>query len=285
MLKKINYFLQACVVGFFFIFGRILGLNLSRKIFSRLFSLIGPLFKSKKIITRNLSNFSKNISTSEKEKIIKNMWNNYGMTFIEYMFLNYFRKSNEHVEISGEKNLIDEEKNSKPVIFISGHFANFELMSMEITKKKIDLATIYRPLNNFYLNPLMEYLRKKYICKNQIKKGINGVRETIQHIKKGHSIALMVDQRVSEGELITFFGKKALTTTLPAQLALKFNLKIIPVFIERNQNNIFKIEFQNQINPKDFSSKKEITRNLNEILEKMIIRNPNQWIWTHNRWK
>ena len=79
-------------------------------------------------------------------------------------------------------------------------------MSMEITKK-IDLATIYRPLNNFYLNPLMEYLRKKYICKNQIKKGINGVRETIQHIKKGHSIALMVDQRVSEGELITF-GKR-----------------------------------------------------------------------------
>ena len=131
----------------------------------------------------------------------------------------------------------------------------------------------------------MEYLRKKYICKNQIKKGINGVRETIQHIKKGHSIALMVDQRVSEGELITFFGKKALTTTLPAQLALKFNLKIIPVFIQRNKNNIFKIEFQKQINPKDFSSKNEITRNLNEILEKMIIRNPNQWIWTHNRWK
>ena len=103
MLKKINYFLQACVVGFFFIFGRILGLNLSRKIFSRLFSLIGPLFKSKKIITLNLSNFSKNISASEKEKIIRNMWNNYGMTFIEYMFLNYFRKSNEHVEITEKK--------------------------------------------------------------------------------------------------------------------------------------------------------------------------------------
>ena len=131
----------------------------------------------------------------------------------------------------------------------------------------------------------MEYLRKKYICKNQIKKGINGVRDTIQHIKKGRSIALMIDQRVSEGELVAFFNKEALTTTLPAQLALKFNLKIVPVFIQRNQNNTFKIEFQKQINPEDFNTKNEITKILNETLEKMINRNPNQWIWTHNRWK
>ena len=75
-------------------------------------------------------------------------------------------------------------KENKPVIFISGHFANFELMSMEITKKNIQLATIYRPLNNFFLNPFMEYLRKKYVCKNQIKKGINGVREQLDILKK-----------------------------------------------------------------------------------------------------
>ncbi len=284
MIKKINYFIQACVVIIFFIFGRILGLNLSRKIFSQLFYLLGPLFKSRKIINQNFINFSKDFSELEKEKIIKNMWSNYGMTFIEYIFLNYFKKSSDYIEISGEENL-PSEKNSRPVIFISGHFANFELMSMEITKKKIDLATIYRPLNNFFLNPFMEYLRKKYICKNQIKKGINGVRDTIQHIKKGRSIALMIDQRVSEGELVAFFNKEALTTTLPAQLALKFNLKIVPVFIQRNQNNTFKIEFQKQINPEDFNTKNEITKILNKTLEKMINRNPNQWIWTHNRWK
>ena len=67
----------------------------------------------------------------------------------------------------------------------------------------------------------MEFLRKKYVCNNQIKKGINGVREAIEYIKKNYSIALMIDQRVSEGEKINFFGKKALTTTLPAQLSNK----------------------------------------------------------------
>ena len=176
-------------------------------------------------------------------------------------------------------------KKKKPVIFISGHFANFELMSMEITKKNIQLATIYRPLNNFFLNPFMEYLRKKYVCKNQIKKGINGVRESIEYIKKNHSIALMIDQRVSEGEKIDFFDIPALTSTLPAQLAMKFNLDIVPVYIERDQNDNFIIEFKNRINPSNFENKFILTKELNNVLEKMIIKNPNQWIWTHDRWK
>ena len=285
MIKIINYFLQSIFIYLFFLIGRLFGINLGRKIFSAIFFYIGPFFKSKKIINKNLSIFRKNISNATKDEIIKDMWNNYGMTFIEYVFLDYFRKNNSQVEIIGEINLAKIRKKNKPVIFISGHFANFELMSMEITKKKIALATIYRPLNNFFLNPFMEYLRKKYVCKNQIKKGVNGVRNAIQFIKKKHSIALMIDQRVSEGEKINFFGTDALTTTLPAQLALKYDLEIIPVFLERTKNNKFKLEFYNEIKSKNFKNKIELTKKLNEIIEKMIIKNPNQWIWTHDRWK
>ena len=201
------------------------------------------------------------------------------------MFLNYFKKNNSHIKITGEDNLNNLFTENKPVIFVSGHFANFELMSIEITKKNINLATIYRPLNNFFLNPFMEYLRKKYICKNQIKKGINGVRDAIEFIKGGGSIALMIDQRVSEGERINFFGKPALTTTLPAQLAIKYNIGIIPVFIERINNDKFKINFKKEKISKNFKNKLELTKELNKILEGMIVKNPNQWIWTHNRWK
>ena len=145
------------------------------------------------------------------------MWSNYGMTFIEYIFLNDFKKGQSHINIEGENILNKISTNNKPVIFISGHFANFELMSMEITKKNIPLATIYRPLNNFFLNPFMEYLRKKYICKNQIKKGLNGVRESLKFFKQGTSVAIMIDQRVSQGVKIDFFNHPAYTTTLPAQ--------------------------------------------------------------------
>ena len=285
MIKKINYFLQAILIYSFFLIGRILGIKLSRKIFSFLFSFMGPFFKSEKIIEKNLKIFSQSMSNLEKKKIITSMWKNYGMTFIEYIFLNHYRKNKSHMLIDGKNNLFNLIQKNKPVIFISGHFANFELMSMEITKNNINLATIYRPLNNFFLNPFMEYLRKKYVCKNQIKKGINGVREAIAYIKTNHSIALMIDQRISEGEKINFFDVPAFTTTLPAQLAIKYNLEIVPVFIERMEDDKFKIEFQKEINPKNFNNKTELTRELNTVLEKMIIKNPNQWIWTHNRWK
>ena len=285
MIKKINYFLQTLLIYLIFLIARILGIKISRYIFSFLFSIFGPFFKSKNIIIKNLQIFSSDITFQEKNKIISNMWKNYGMTFIEYIFLDNFRKKNDQITIDGEINLLSNTKNNKPVIFVSGHFANFELMSMEISKRNIKLATIYRPLNNFFLNPLMEFLRKKYVCKNQIKKGINGVREAIQYIKNDHSIALMIDQRVSEGEKVNFFGQPALTTTLPAQLATKYNLNIIPVFIKRTEENRFYIEFQNEINPNNFENKLALTNELNKVLEKMIVKNPNQWIWTHNRWK
>ena len=285
MIKLANYFLQSLFVFTFFLIGRIFGLKISRKIFSYLFLKIGPFFKSKKIIIKNLKICRDGNLSLDQQITIKNMWKNYGMTFIEYIFLAHFRKNHSHIIFKGEENLQLVKNNNKPVIFISGHFANFELMSMEITKKNIKLATIYRPLNNFFLNPFMEYLRKKYVCRNQIKKGISGVRDAIKFIKENHSIALMIDQRVSEGEKINFFGTPALTSTLPAQLSTKFKIDIVPVFIKRIKDDQFEIEFQKIINSNDYKNKHELSEKLNKILEKMIVKNPYQWIWTHNRWK
>ena len=284
-MKIINYFLQSIFVYIFFLIAFFLRLKLSRIIFSSLFCVIGPFFKSRKIVNSNLEIFSKENTQINKNEIINNMWKNYGMTFVEYVFLNSFRKESSHVTIKGREIIQNVVQENRPVIFVSGHFANFELMSMEITKNKIPLATIYRPLNNIFLNPFMEYLRKKYVCKNQIKKGIYGLREAVEYIKKNHSIALMIDQRLGEGENVNFFGKPALTTTLPAQLAIKYKLKIVPVFIKRLKNNKFEIDFQKEIEPAEFKDKLEITEKLNKILEKMITQNPDQWIWSHNRWK
>jgi len=284
MIKKISYFFQAVIIYLFFFVGKLLGLNLSKKIFAFLFKRLGPLFKSKSIIEKNLTNFNSNLTNEQRENIISSMWENYGITFIEYIFLSLFKEKNDLVEVT-RSDILNKISFNKPVIFVSGHFSNFELMSMEITKRKVKLATIYRPLNNFFLNPLMENIRKKYVCKNQIKKGIGGVKESIQYIKAGYSIALMIDQRVSEGERLNFFNQPALTTTLPAQLALKFELPIIPVFIERRENGTYKIEFYDEITSKNFKNKIELTQKLNSILEEMIKKNPNEWIWTHNRWK
>jgi KDO2-lipid IV(A) lauroyltransferase len=215
------------------------------------------------------------------------MWINYGKIFAEYPFIKDFRSSDKINKITIENKMyLDEIKNDKnPAIFISGHFNNFELMAMSIENSGIDLATIYRPLNNIFLNPIMEKLRKKYICKKQIKKGISGTKELLQHFKNGSSIALMIDQRVSQGIKSDLFNTSALTTTIPAQFSKKYNAKIVPVYIERSETNDFNLKIYKPLIFDDSETISSITSKLNKILEKMILTKPDQWIWTHNRWK
>ena len=289
ILKIFIYFTQAILIYLLFIIIKIIGLKLSRKFFSNIFYVIGPLIKSEQVINYNLEKFLGHQNDDIKKKIKFQMWANYGKTFVEYLYLKKFKNEDSHIKIKGEEILNSIKKNNKPVIFISGHFANFELMSQELTKKKINLATIYRPLNNFFLNPFMEHLRKKYICKNQIKKGLGGVKDSIAYIKKNFSIALMIDQRVSEGKKLPFFDHEAFTTTMPAQIALKFNLDIVPIYIARKNNDSFEMEVYKPIkiskNDNTEINKLNISLKLNKILEEMISKDPGQWIWTHNRWK
>ena len=289
MLKTVKYFFQAIVVYFFFIVIKIIGINLSRIFFSFLFNKVGPLIKSDRIIDDNLEKFIGSYNENDNNKIKFKMWSNYGKIFVEYLFLKKFKKNNSHIRIKGEDFLHKIRQNNKPVIFVSGHFANFELMSMELTKRNIKLATIYRPLNNFFINPFMEYVRRKYICNNQIKKGLAGVKSSIKYIQNNFSIALMIDQRVSEGKKLPFFGHMALTTTLPAQLASKYQLDIVPIYISRNENDNFEMEIFEPIqisNQEDSEvNKLNLTIKLNKIMEQMVSKDPGQWIWTHDRWK
>tara|TARA_B100002052_G_scaffold162234_1_gene147731 strand:+ start:1437 stop:2300 length:864 start_codon:yes stop_codon:yes gene_type:complete len=287
-MKNLKYFLQFFCILFLFGVFKIVGIKFSRIISENIMVVLGPIFRSKKIIIKNLSIAFPNFNENEKKQILKGMWINYGRIFAEYMFIKNFRQGSigeRNINIENQYILENVKKDTKPVIFISGHFNNFELMAMQIEKLGIDLAAVYRPLNNKFLNPLMESIRKKYICKKQIKKGISGTKELLLNFKKGTSIALMIDQRVSEGIRVDLFNEKALTTTIPAQFIKKFGAKIIPVHIERINVEKFNITFQDPIKFSKDSNIESITYKLNNILEEMIKKNPSQWIWSHNRWK
>ena len=286
-MKYIKYFIQFLFAILSFLIFKILGPSLSSKLSGQIFRLIGPFFRPKKIIHANIKRGIPNISSEKLDRITSLMWINYGNVFAEFMFLKSFRygKLSSKVEVEGQ-NILDEiKKSNKQVIFISGHFCNFELMAMYLEKNGINLATIYRPLNNFFLNGFMERIRTKYICKYQIKKGIGGLKKLINLKKKDFSTALMIDQRVSEGILSNFFNQEALTTTIPAQLVKKFNIQVVPVYIERIGDLNFKITINKPINFQKETSIKNITDDLNKILEEMILNKPEQWIWSHNRWK
>ena len=286
-MKIIKYFFEFVFIIIFFIIFKIIGYKNSSNLGEKIGRLIGPFFRSNNKIQSNLKNSKIGNTDKERKNITKKMWGNYGRILAEYMYIKKFRndKLSKNVEVIGKKILNEIKNKDEPVIFVSGHFNNFELMAMYLEKSGIDLAAIYRPLNNKFLNPIMEKIRKDYICRKQIKKGLSGTKEILKFFKEGTSIALMIDQRVSEGIDSNFFNRKASTTTIPAQFVRKYNCKIVPVYIERKESHNFRLEI---LKPIEFSKNEKIeiiTDKLNKILEKMIVKNPDQWIWTHNRWK
>jgi len=286
-MKSLKYFFQFLIISIFFLIFKLLGHKLSINISCIIFKYIGPFFRSKKMIESNIRNAIPNLDQQEIKEIIKNMWGNYGKIFAEYVFIKNFRKDylKDSLNIEGQHILEKIKINNEPVIFVSGHFNNFELMAMHLDNIGINTVAVYRPLNNKFLNFIMEKIRKKYICKNQIKKGLGGTKQLLSFFKNNSSIALMIDQRVSEGIKSKFFNQEAFTTTIPAQFVKKFKCKVVPIYIERIKNVNFKITVHKPLEYTNNDSIESITLDLNHILEKMILKNPDQWIWSHNRWK
>ena len=291
-MKIIKYFFEFVSLISLFIIFKVIGLKNASNLGSVLVRCIGPFFRSKKIIEKNIKIGLGDIDQKKEKEIVNGMWSNIGRTLAEYVFLKDFKfnsTSFNHIKITGTKYLDEIKKSDKPVVFFSGHFANFELMAMELDKFGIKTAAIYRPLNNLFLNPIMEYLRMKYICPSQIPKGRSGMRDVIKKVKDGYSIALMVDQRVGEGPRVSFFNQPAQTTTIPAQLALKYNCKLVPISLKRVEEVSFEMTVHQ---PYEISREgnneqdvQNITLKINQIIEKMVIENPAQWLWSHNRWK
>ena len=285
-MKKIIYFIEFIFVYFIFIIFKLLGYKISSNLGFVIGKFCGPIFRSKRSIIENIK--KSNISIKQNyNQVARNVLGNYGRIFSEYPFLKNFRKGDldSFIELNGKNYLEIIKKEKKNVVFVSGHFNNFELMAMQIEKIGIELSAIYRPLNNNFLNKIMEKIRTKYICKNQIKKGIAGTRQIIKDLKKGNSVALMIDQRVREGSKVNFFGNLASTTTIPAQLIKKYKCELVPIYIERKDKYHFKMHISKPIKVNSNKTTEDITLFLNTVLEKMIIKNVDQWIWTHDRWK
>lgn len=290
-MKLIKYFVEFLFVIFFFFIFKILRLKLSSNLSCFIFQKIGPLIRNNNTIYKNINLVFPNNDENENKKIIKNMWCNYGRTFAEYMFLDFFRKNKSlNIKVENLSKFDELKKSNRPLLFFSGHFANFELLAMTIEKNNFNICALYRPLNNIFLNPVMKYLRTKYLCKDQIPKSIpgkskDGTRQLLKRIKNKKHIALMVDQKVNEGIKVDLFEKKALTINIPAQLALKHGYSLVPIEIERKSNSNFVICIKENIKIDSEDNQLSITEKINRELEKMILNNPEQWIWTHDRWR
>ncbi|CAN1608100.1 K02517 lpxL, htrB; Kdo2-lipid IVA lauroyltransferase/acyltransferase [Candidatus Pelagibacterales bacterium] len=291
-MKIIRYFLEFFIVIIFFIIFKIIGLKLSSDLGEIIGKYFGPLFRKKTIAKKNILIAFPDLNEKSINEMIERMWKNIGRIFGEYIHINKFSIIDQKkikIVFANKNNFELLKKNNKPVVFFSGHFANFELMAKCLQELGFNIGAIYRPLNNIFLNPIMEFIRKKYICPIQIEKGSNGTKKLIKHISTNGPLALMIDQRLSSSIRVPFFNQPASTTTTPAQLAIKYDALLIPVFLKRLEKTNFEffIEEPLIINRTSDYDKDifNITQIMNKKIEEFIKRDPAHWLWSHDRWK
>jgi KDO2-lipid IV(A) lauroyltransferase len=291
-MKIIRYFLEFVVVIIFFLIFKIIGLKLSSDLGEIIGKYFGPLFRKKTIAKKNILIAFPDLNENSINEMIERMWKNIGRIFGEYIHINKFSimdLKKIKIGFANKNNFEILKKNNKPVVFFSGHFGNFELMAKCLQELGFNIGAIYRPLNNIFLNPIMEFIRKKYICPIQIEKGSNGTKKLIKHISTNNPLALMIDQRLSSSIRVPFFNQPATTTTTPAQLAIKYDALLVPVFLKRLEKTNFEffIEEPLIINRTNDYDKDifNITQSMNKKIEEFIKRDPAHWLWSHDRWK
>ena len=291
-MKIIRYFLEFILVIFFFLVFKIIGLKLSSDLGEIIGKYFGPLFRKRTIAKKNILIAFPNFNEKSINEMIERMWKNIGRIFGEYIHVNKFSiidNNKKKIVITNRNNMEILKKNNKPIVFFSGHFANFELMAKCLQELGFDIGAIYRPLNNIFLNPIMEFIRKKYICPIQIEKGSNGTKKLIKHISNNNPLALMVDQRLSSSIRVPFFDQPATTTITPAQLTIKYDALLVPVFLKRLEKTNFEFFIEeplitNRTNDYD-KDIFNITQIMNIKIEEFIKRDPAHWLWSHDRWK
>ena len=284
-LTKLRYWLETAgfflVIGFFRLFGltraSAIGGWIGRK-------LVAPSSASRRARS-NLAAAYPEKTDAEIAGILNGMWDNLGRVMAEYAHLDKIRS---RVEFTGLENLAAAQARGRGIIFASGHFANWEVIPIGGRGAGITGGQVVRPTNNPYVNRWIEKQRTRNGMPETIAKGAAGTRRIFTLLRKGECVCMVVDQRTSEGIPAPFFGRDAMTTPVPAALALRLGAAILPVSNER----VGGVHFRTHVHPMIASPNTgdadhdllELTAAINAFLERCVRARPEQWLWMHKRW-
>ncbi len=227
---------------------------------------------------------------SEMAAILAEMWDNLGRTVAEYAHLDKLRitGTNPRVEFVHTDRIEAAAKTGKGVIFLSGHFANWEIMPVAAADLGLQGALVYRPVNNPYIDRWTSRQRTDNGPSEAISKGAHGTRRIFTLLRGGKGIFILVDQKTNEGIPAEFFGRMAMTTPAPAVLALKLGAILQPVTCERMGGARFRVTAHAPIEIERSGDHDRdvvtLTQKMNDALEAAIRQRPSQWLWIHRRW-
>ena len=225
-----------------------------------------------------------NLTNQEKKRLTRSINKNIGQTIFELFSPDDFSDFAKNAKITGPgfKKLKSANDLNQPIILVSGHYGNYDVVRAKLRYENIKVGALYKPMQNSYFNKL--YLEKiSKIGRPLFPRGRRGMSEMVKFLKKGNCIAVLFDQVMGRGEPLSFFGKTAYTATSVAQMAMKYDALLIPFFAERQSDGFnFELHFDEPI---VHSKPEKMTQQLNDLLEQRIRTKMDQWLWTHKRWK
>lgn len=265
-----------------------LGADRASNFLGWLLKTIGPLFSQNKTIDRNLQLAFPDMDVETRQQIAKAAWENVGRTAGELPHLPKIHPyEGDRVEVVGADRLDAIEAADQGAVFISGHFANWEVMAAAICRRPVDCLMTYRALNNPYIDKRLNKVRHDYGIEVLAPKGL-GTRELMRALSAGRCVALMNDQKFNEGLAVPFFGYAAMTAPGPSRLALKYDVPIVPMSTRRTGPARFQVTVHDPIIPEKTGDPKadlrDCVRRISAFIESEVRANPEQWFWQHRRW-
>jgi Kdo2-lipid IVA lauroyltransferase/acyltransferase len=285
--KKIRYSLEWLVVYLAYGLFRLLGMKNASALGGAIAQFVGGLLPVNELARKNMKSALPDLSDDEININLKKMWNNLGRNFAELRYLNSLDIDGQILELEGEEYLKQFARHEKGPLVATAHFGQWELLPRIYKKAGLKATIIYRAANNPMVNSELQKHRLDPDL-NFVPKGRQGARAMLSGLKKGHCVTLLNDQKLNNGVTIPFFGHDAMTATAVAEFALKLNIPIYPVRVERLGIQKFRIVISPPLQYVRTGDKSKDQRAvlvaLNNEYEKWIRQRPDHWFWVHKRW-
>ena len=254
-----------------------------------LFRILGPLTTAHRVAERNIRIAFPHYSDAEIKALLRAQWTELGRSLAEFAILDRVVADPSRLVIQGEALLGAIAAGQRPVVFISGHFSNFEMMAAAMVRCGVRVQVTYRAMNNPYVDERVRRTRFSYGVRMFAPKGLEGARELMRAIERGESIALLNDQKFNGGVEAPFFGVMAHTAPGPSTFALRFGIPLQPLSVQRiGPGARFKVIVHEQMTLEDTGDREadiaEGVRRINAFMEDRVRERPAEWFWVHRRW-
>ena len=248
----------------------------------------GPMSGAHKVAERNFKLAFPEKDAAWRAAMLVEQWDGLGRSFAEFPLMDKILPSTGRVEVVNKERLSEIAEKKIPVVFVSGHLSNWEVMPAAIVDSGVVCEMTYRAANNPYVDKRIRDSRFRYGVRLFAPKGGDGSREMLRGMMEGRSVALMNDQKFNGGVAAPFFGHDARTAPAPTRMAIRFGTVLQPMSVQRLKGARFRAVVHEPIVPPNTGDRKadieEGVRMINAFLEERIRERPAEWFWVHRRW-